>query len=212
MRHLLAVTAALTTTVAITSARVGPGAGSEAKTEIAVLAGGCFWGVEAVYEHVKGVVDVTSGFAGGRAANPSYELVSRGTTGHAESVRIVYDPSVISYAKLLEIFFRVAHDPTELDRQGPDVGKQYRSAIFYRDAEQKRVADSVIARLTATKAYPRPIVTELSQLGQFFQAEDYHQDFLAHHPDMPYIVINDAPKLVRLKAMYPALYRQAAGE
>lgn len=182
--------------------------GVAAATDTAVFAGGCFWGVEAVFEHLKGVSSAVSGYAGGTAPSPSYELVSSGTTGHAESVMVVYDPSRISYDQLLQVFFTVAHDPTELDRQGPDVGTQYRSAVFYRNAAQQEAARRYIVRLTAARVYPDSIVTELSPLGAFHPAEDYHQDYLAHHPMQPYIVINDAPKLAALRRQFPALYRQ----
>ncbi len=179
--------------------------GIAAATDTAVFAGGCFWGVEAVFEHLNGVSTAISGYAGGKVRSPSYEEVSTGTTGHAESVLVVYDPSKISYDQLLQVFFTVAHDPTELNRQGPDVGTQYRSAIFYRDAAQRDAAQAYIAKLGAAKVYREPVVTEVSQLGGFNPAEDYHQDYLAHHPMQPYIVINDAPKLVALKRQVPAL-------
>src|SRR5512143_2480860 len=172
----------------------------------AVLAGGCFWGVEGVFEHVKGVSDVVSGYAGGQADTATYRQVSTGRTGHAESVRITYDPARVSYGQLLKVFFAVAHDPTELNRQGPDTGTQYRSAIFYADAEQKRVADAYIAQLQKARVFPRPIVTQVTPLKAFYEAEAYHQDYLARHPDQPYIVINDLPKLADLKRQFPALY------
>jgi peptide-methionine (S)-S-oxide reductase len=175
--------------------------------ETAVFAGGCFWGVEAVFEHLKGVKSAVSGYAGGSVASPTYEEVSTGTTGHAESVRVVFDPSVISYGELLKVFFSVAHDPTQRNRQGPDVGTQYRSAIFYVTDEQKRIAEGYIQQLTNAKTFGRPIVTEVTRLGTFNVAEDYHQDYLAHHPDQPYIVINDAPKLKHLQKQFPELYR-----
>jgi peptide-methionine (S)-S-oxide reductase len=174
--------------------------------DTAVFAGGCFWGVEAVFEHVKGVRDVVSGYAGGKAARPSYEQVSSGETGHAESVQVVYDPSVVSYATLLRVFFSVAHDATELDRQGPDEGTQYRSAIFYGSDAQKREADAYIAQLTAAKYYPAPIVTEVSALKAFYPAEAYHQNFMKLHPDYPYIVYNDQPKIEKFKRVLPELY------
>lgn len=175
--------------------------------QIAVLAGGCFWGVEAVFEHVKGVKDVKSGYAGGSAAAAQYEKVSTGTTGHAESVRIAYDPSRISYGQLLKVFFSVAHDPTELNRQGPDTGTQYRSAIFYSNEEQKRIAQAYIEQLNKAKVFPRPIVTQVGSLESFHEAEAYHQDYLAHHPDEPYIVINDIPKVENLRKQLPGLYK-----
>jgi len=176
--------------------------------ETAVFAGGCFWGMDAVFKHVKGVIEVTSGYAGGTVVNPSYEEVSSGTTGHAESVRVVYDPSQVSYAQLLQVFF-ASHDPTELNRQGPDVGTQYRSAIFYLTDEQKRLADAYIAQLTKARTFKRPIVTEVTKLNNFSPAEAYHQNYFALHPNQPYIVINDAPKLEHLKRALPALYSAA---
>lgn len=181
---------------------------STAKTETAVFAGGCFWGVEAVFEHLNGVSNAVSGYAGGKARAPSYEEVSTGTTGHAESVLVVYDPSRISYDQLLQVFFTVAHDPTQLDRQGPDVGSQYRSVVFYRNDAQRDAAQRYIAKLEAAKAYHAPIVTQVVPLAAFNEAEAYHQDYLAHHPHQPYIVINDAPKLKALEREFPALYRK----
>jgi peptide-methionine (S)-S-oxide reductase len=178
-----------------------------ASTDTAVFAGGCFWGVEAVFEHLDGVTKAVSGYAGGSVRSPSYEQVSTGTTGHAESVLVVYDPSRISYDQLLQVFFTVAHDPTERNRQGPDVGTQYRSAVFYRNDAQRDAARRYIAKLESAHLYPAPIVTEVTRLGGFNTAEDYHQDYLAHHPDQPYIVINDAPKLEELRRRFPALYR-----
>jgi peptide-methionine (S)-S-oxide reductase len=182
-----------------------PVAGTE---QVAVFAGGCFWGVEAVFEHVKGVVRVTSGYAGGSVQSPSYEDVSSGTTGHAESVQVVFDPAQVSYGTLMRIFFSVAHDPTQLNRQGPDVGTQYRSAIFYADDSQRREAEAYVAQLTNAKYFSRPIVTQIVPLKAFFAAEDYHQDFAEKHPLHPYIVINDRPKVVRLKKELPELYRE----
>ncbi len=176
-------------------------------TQKAVFAGGCFWGVDAVFRHVQGVVGVVSGYAGGSGATATYGRVSTGTTGHAEAVEVSFDPRRISYAKLLEIFFTVAHDPTQLNRQGPDVGTQYRSAIFYADEVQRRSARDLIERLTQAKAFAAPIVTEVVPLADFFPAESYHQDYLAHHLTQPYIVYNDLPKLERLKDRFPALYR-----
>jgi peptide-methionine (S)-S-oxide reductase len=181
-----------------------------AAPQTAVLAGGCFWGVEAVFEHVEGVTSAVSGYAGGKVRSPSYEEVSTGTTGHAESVLVVYDPSRISYEQLLQVFFTVAHDPTQLDRQGPDVGSQYRSAIFYRNAAQRAAAERYIAKLAAAKVYARPIVTQIAALDRFNPAEAYHQDYLAHHPYQPYILINDAPKLEELRRQFPKLYRERA--
>ena len=176
--------------------------------QTAVLAGGCFWGVEAVFEHVKGVIKVTSGYSGGSADTAQYGTVSTGETGHAESVRIIYDPSKISYGQLLKVFFSVAHDPTELNRQGPDTGTQYRSAIFYGNEEQKRIAEAYIDQLNKAKVFGAAIVTKVSPLQSFYEAEGYHQDYLAHHPDEPYIVVNDLPKIENLRKQYPALYRK----
>ena len=174
--------------------------------QTAVFAGGCFWGVEAVFRHVKGVTRAVSGYAGGTVKDPSYEQVSSGRTGHAESVEVTYDPAQISYGQLLVVFFSVAHDPTELNRQGPDVGTQYRSAIFYLNDEQKRVAQAYIDQLARTKAFGRPIVTQVAPLPAFFPAEDYHQNYLALHPMQPYIVYNDLPKLEALRKEFPTLY------
>lgn len=174
--------------------------------ETAVLAGGCFWGVQAVFQHVKGVLSATSGYSGGPAAAAQYEVVSTGETGHAESVKITYDASQISYGELLRIFFSVAHDPTELNRQGPDVGSQYRSVIFYADPEQKRIAEAYIAQFDRAKAFSRPIVTQVVPLKAFYAAEAYHQNYLERHPDSPYIVINDLPKLEHLREQFPNLY------
>jgi peptide-methionine (S)-S-oxide reductase len=175
--------------------------------QTAVLAGGCFWGVEAVFEHVKGVVDVKSGYSGGPADAAQYGKVSSGQTGHAESVRITYDPSQISYGQLLKVFFSVAHDPTELNRQGPDTGTQYRSAIFYSNEEQKRIAQAYIKQLNNAKVFTGPIVTQVASLDSFHEAEGYHQDYLANHPDERYIVINDLPKLENLRKQLPGLYK-----
>jgi peptide-methionine (S)-S-oxide reductase len=175
--------------------------------QTAVVAGGCFWGVQAVFEHLKGVSAATSGYAGGYIKSPSYESVSMGVTGHAESVSITYDPSQISYGQLLMIFFSVAHDPTQWNRQGPDTGSQYRSVIFYSSDEQKRIAEAYIAQLDAAKVYSRPIVTKVEPFKSFYPAENYHQDYLKNNPDNPYIVYNDLPKLENLKKLFPALYQ-----
>jgi peptide-methionine (S)-S-oxide reductase len=187
------------------------GAAAAAKTvpteQIAVFAGGCFWGVDAVFKHVKGVSGVVSGYAGGSAATAQYELVSAGNTGHAESVRVSFDPARVSYQQLLQVFFSVAHDPTQLDRQGPDVGSQYRSAVFYTSAEQQQSAQNYIRQLTAARAHRSHIVTQVVPLQQFYPAEDYHQNFLALHPDKPYIVMHDLPKLEQLRKQFPALYQ-----
>ena len=174
--------------------------------QTAVFAGGCFWGVEAVFEHVKGVTDVKSGYSGGTAKTAEYETVSTGETGHAESVIVTFDPSQVTYQQLLKVFFYIAHNPTELNRQGPDSGTQYRSAIFYANNEQKRLAQSYIDELTKSKAFKRPIVTQVIALGKFYPAEKYHQDYLKHHPDEPYIVINDMPKVENLRQKFPDLY------
>jgi peptide-methionine (S)-S-oxide reductase len=177
-----------------------------AADRVAVIAGGCFWGIQAVFQHVKGVKSATSGYAGGAASTAEYERVGTGTTGHAESVRITYDPSQISYGQLLKIFFAVAHDPTELNRQGPDDGPQYRSAIFYSDEQQHQIAAAYVAQLQRAKAFSRKIVTEITPLKGFYEAEGYHQNYATRHPNDPYIVINDAPKVAHLKQQFPAIY------
>lgn len=177
-----------------------------AKLQTAVFAGGCFWGVEAVFERTKGVAEATSGYAGGPANSANYDAVSGGATGHAESVQVKFDPDVISYEQLLDIFFKVAHDPTELNRQGPDVGTQYRSAIFYTDEAQKKAATDYIEKMTAAKVYSEPIVTQVVPLDKFFDAEAHHQNYLARNPKDPYIVYHDLPKLENLKKTFPALY------
>jgi peptide-methionine (S)-S-oxide reductase len=177
-------------------------------SQTAVFSGGCFWGVDAVFKHVKGVTNVISGYAGGTLPNPSYEMVSTGTTGYAESVQVTFDPSKVAYDQLLRVFFLVAHDPTELNRQGPDTGTQYRSAIFYTNDEQKREAQAYIAGLDRRKAFPRPIVTQVLPLAHFYPAEEYHQNFLERNPDNPYIVYNDLPKLDHLRSQCPDLYKQ----
>ena len=172
----------------------------------AVFAGGCFWGLEAVFEHVKGVTDVKSGYSGGEAKTADYETVSEGTTGHAESVKVTFDPTKITYAQLLTVFFSVAHDPTQLNRQGPDTGTQYRSAIFYADDEQKKLAQAHIDAINSSKAFSKPVVTQVVPLNEFYEAEGYHQDYFAHHPFDPYIVVNDKPKVADLKKRFPELY------
>src|SRR5208283_2200708 len=174
--------------------------------QTAVVSGGCFWGIQAVFQHVKGVISATSGYSGGAANTAEYELVSNGDTGHAESVKIVYDASQITYGQLLRVFFSAAHEPTELNRQGPDTGSQYRSAIFYGSDEQKRIAEAYIAQLEKAKVFPRPIVTQVVPLKAFYAAEAYHQDYAARHPDNPYIVYNDAPKVAHLRQEFPELY------
>jgi peptide-methionine (S)-S-oxide reductase len=176
--------------------------------QTAVLAGGCFWGVQAVYQHTKGVTKALSGYAGGQKDSAHYEMVGTGRTGHAESVSITYDPQQISYGKILQIYFSVAHNPTELNRQGPDFGTQYRSAIFYADDEQKRIASAYIAQLQQARVFGSPIVTKLEPLSRFYAAEDYHQDFLVLHLSYPYIVFNDLPKLDNLKQAFPDYYRE----
>ena len=175
--------------------------------QVAVFAGGCFWGMEAVFEHIKGVSNVTSGYSGGAAKTANYDAISTGKTGHAEAVKITFDSSKVSYEQLLKVFFTVAHDPTELNRQGPDIGTQYRSAIFYANDEQKRIAQSFIDKLTADKVFAKPIVTQVVALKNYYQAEGYHQDYLAQHPNEPYIVIHDKPKLENLRKQFPDLYR-----
>jgi peptide-methionine (S)-S-oxide reductase len=183
-----------------------------ATLQTAVFAGGCFWGVEAVFEHVKGVKAVVSGYAGGTVVNPDYETVTSGRTGHAEVVKVTFDPAVVSYETLLAVFFTVAHNPTELNRQGPDVGTQYRSAIFFTNAEQQKSATTVIAQLTQAKVFPRPIVTQVAALSKFYDAEKYHQNYLYSHTDQPYIVYNDLPKIDALKKQYPALWEKTQGK
>ena len=173
-----------------------------------VVAGGCFWGVQAVFQHVKGVVSATSGYAGGTVKNPSYEAVCTGRTGHAESVRIVYDPSQVSLGQLLKAFFSVAHDPTEVNRQGPDTGTQYRSIVFYADENQQRITRAYVEQLNAAKVFRRPIATQIVGLEPFYQAEAYHQDYAAKHPYEPYIYMNDLPKVDALKSQLPDLYRK----
>jgi len=172
----------------------------------AVFAGGCFWGTQAVFERVKGVIKTTAGYAGGSAATATYDQVTTEKTGHAESVEVVYDPSKITYGQLLRIFFSVAHDPTQLNRQGPDVGTSYRSAIFYINDDQKRIADAYIAQLDGAKVFPGRIVTEVSSLKGFYRAEDYHQDYALHNPDNPYIQVCDRPKIESLKQQFPELF------
>jgi peptide-methionine (S)-S-oxide reductase len=175
--------------------------------QTATVAGGCFWGIQAVFQHVKGVLSVTSGYAGGTVKNPDYETVSSGRTGHAESVQIVYDPSQVTYGELLRVFFSVAHDPTELNRQGPDEGTQYRSVIFYGNDEQKKIAEAYIAQLDQAKVYKRKIVTQVVPLQAFYPAEGYHQNYAALHPNQPYIVYNDAPKVANLRKEFPEMYK-----
>jgi peptide-methionine (S)-S-oxide reductase len=172
----------------------------------AVVAGGCFWGVQAVFQHLRGVTRATSGYAGGTADTAHYEIVSTGLTGHAESVEVTYDPSQITYGQVLRVFFAVAHDPTELNRQGPDDGRQYRSAIFTADADQARIARAYVGQLNAAKVFGRPVVTDVSALTRFYPAEDYHQDYATLHPNDMYIRINDAPKVEHLREMFPEMF------
>jgi len=179
---------------------------AKSSSQTAVFAGGCFWGIEAVFEHVKGVTQAVSGYSGGTAETADYQKVSSGRTAHAEVVQVTYDPSKVSYGQLLKVFFSVAHDPTQLNRQGPDTGPQYRSAIFTVDAAQQRAAQAYIAQLQAAKSFPRPIVTEVVALKAFYVAEPYHQDYVVHHPDQPYIIYNDLPKVAALKKQFPQLY------
>ncbi|HEY7289730.1 MAG TPA: peptide-methionine (S)-S-oxide reductase MsrA [Vicinamibacterales bacterium] len=181
---------------------VVPGAAPES----AVLAGGCFWGVQAVFQHVKGVVNATSGYAGGSEKNARYDIVSRGSSGHAESVRVVYDASQVSFGQLLRIFFAVAHDPTELNRQGPDEGTQYRSVIFYSGQRQREIADAYVEQLTGAKVYRHRIVTQIVPLEAFYPAEEYHQNYYTRHPYEPYIMINDRPKVDALKKFFASVY------
>jgi peptide-methionine (S)-S-oxide reductase len=175
-------------------------------TQTVVLAGGCFWGIQAVFEHVKGVTSATAGYSGGSANTAQYETVSTGRTGHAESVLVVYDPSQVSFGQILKVFFSVAHDPTELNRQGPDEGTQYRSAIFFANDAQRRIAQAYVEQLNRAKVFARPIVTQIAALQAFYPAEAYHQDYAEHHPDEPYIAMNDLPKLDHLKKTLPELY------
>lgn len=205
---------ALVSALALASTVSVSAAANDAKTpatagdlQTAVFAGGCFWGVDAVFRHLKGVTEVESGYAGGQATTAHYEQVSTGATGHAEAVRIRFDPVQISYPQLLQVFFSVAHDPTQLNRQGPDVGSQYRSAIFYTGPEQEKEALAYIQRLTAAHAFSHPIVTQVVPLQQFNPAETYHQNYLALHPRQPYIVLNDLPKLENLRRQFPGLYQ-----
>ncbi len=177
----------------------------------ATFAGGCFWGTQSVFERVKGVVATTAGYAGGSAATATYDQVTTETTGHAESVKVVYDPSKITYGKLLQIFFSVVHDPTQLNRQGPDVGTSYRSAIFYTSEEQRKISTAYIAQLDAARVFPKPIVTQVVPLKGFYDAESYHQDYALHNPDNPYILVCDRPKIEALKKEYPELFQEYTG-
>ena len=180
--------------------------------ETAVFAGGCFWGTQSVFERVKGVVKTTAGYSGGSAKTATYDQVTTETTGHAESVEVVYDPSIITYGELLRIFFSVVHDPTQLNRQGPDEGTSYRSAIFYADDEQKRIATAYIQQLDAAKVFPKPIVTQVTPLKGFYRAEDYHQDYALHNPGNPYIQVCDVPRIKALKEQFPDLFVDYKGK
>jgi peptide-methionine (S)-S-oxide reductase len=182
-------------------------AATTAGQQTAVLAGGCFWGMEAVFEHLNGVSDAVSGYAGGNGSTAQYERVSTGETGHAEAVKITYDPAKITYAQLLKVYFAVAHDPTELNRQGPDTGSQYRSAIFFTNADQQKVAQSYIDQLSKAHVFKAPIATQLSALKGFYAAEESHQNFIARNPSYPYVVVNDLPKLKQLQKQFPDLYK-----
>lgn len=201
MKRIFAI---LISAATISCSTVQPASASE---EIAVIAGGCFWGVEAVFEHVNGVKDVRSGYAGGIKETATYKAVSEGRTNHAEAVEVRFDPSKVSYDQLLEIFFSVIHDPTQLNRQGPDEGPQYRSAIFYRSDAQKASADVMIKKLTEAKTFSKPIVTEIAPLATFYPADDYHQDYMRKNPKDPYIVYHDVPKVKALKEKFGALYK-----
>lgn len=205
---MLACSAATATPVTLPDPAVDAKLATTKGQQTVVLAGGCFWGIEAVFEHVKGVTGVTVGYSGGAEKTAHYETVSTGKTGHAESVEIVYDPSRITYGQLLKVFFAVAHDPTELNRQGPDTGTQYRSAIFYANDEQKQIAEAYIKQLDQAKAFGQPIVTQVAALNSFYKAEAYHQDYAFHHPDDSYIVYNDLPKVENLRQQFPDLYVQ----
>jgi peptide-methionine (S)-S-oxide reductase len=180
--------------------------------QTAVFAGGCFWGTQSVFERVKGVIKTTAGYAGGTAATATYDQVTTETTGHAESVEVVYDPSRITYGQLLRIFFSVVHDPTQLNRQGPDVGTSYRSAIFYVDDDQERIASAYIAQLDAAKVFPKPIVTQVTPLKGFYDAESYHQDYALYHPNEPYILVCDRPKVEALRQQFPDLFFEYKGK
>ncbi len=189
------------------AAAPAPTSSQTAGSQTAVLAGGCFWGMEAVFEHLKGVSDVVSGFAGGSATTAHYEQVSSGRTGHAEAVKITYDPAQISYGQLLKVYFAVAHDPTQLNRQGPDEGTQYRSEIFFANPQQQNLAQSYIHQLDQAHVFSHPIVTQVAPLHSFYAAEDYHQNFIQRNPNYPYVVIYDLPKLAQLKQQFPDLYK-----
>lgn len=205
---LIACNTANASSTALPAAELDAALASTHGQQSAVVAGGCFWGIQAVFQHVKGVISAVSGYAGGSAQTADYEKVCGGNTGHAESVKVTYDPAQISYGQILRIFFSVAHDPTELNRQGPDSGTQYRSAIFYDGEEQKRVAEAYIAQLDRASIFPRRIVTQVTPLVAFYPAEDYHQNYAANHPSQPYIMFNDAPKVLALRKLFPELYTE----
>lgn len=192
--------------VAVPGPAVDASKAAKPSEESTVLAGGCFWGIQAVFQHVKGVISATSGYSGGEAKTAEYEIVSTGETGHAESVKVTWDPSQITYGELLRVFFSVAHDPTQLNHQGPDDGTQYRSVIFYANDEQKKIAQAYIAQLDKAKIFSRPIVTQVVPLKAFYQAEAYHQNYATLHPDQPYIFLNDAPKVAHLRQEFPEIY------
>jgi peptide-methionine (S)-S-oxide reductase len=204
---ILRIAALVALAMPATSAQAAP-ISPPAKLDTLVVAGGCFWGVQAVFQHVNGVVKATSGYSGGTVVKPDYEDVSTGRTGHAEVVRVIYDPAKVPLQKLLEVFFVVAHDPTQLNRQGPDVGTQYRSAIFYTNDAQKSAVQSYIGELTKTGAVRGKVVTQIAPLSAFYVAEDYHQDYATLHPDQPYIVYHDLPKIAALKQRYPGLWAE----
>jgi peptide-methionine (S)-S-oxide reductase len=205
---LIACNTANASSTALPAAEVDAPLASTHGQQSVVLAGGCFWGIQAVFQHVKGVISAVSGYSGGSAQTANYDKVCGGNTGHAESVKVIYDPAQISYGQILRIFFSVAHNPTELNRQGPDSGTQYRSAIFYEGDEQKRIAEAYIAQLDGAKAFPRHIVTKVTPLEAFYPAEDYHQNYAENHPSQPYIMFNDAPKVVALRKLFPELYTE----
>jgi peptide-methionine (S)-S-oxide reductase len=212
MKRFSLVSVAFAALVALTASPIiaKPSAQTPVRSETAVLAGGCFWGLEAVFEHVNGVRSVVSGYSGGAKETAQYETVSTGRTGHAESVSIAFDPHVVSYEQLLNVFFSVAHDPTQVDRQGPDDGSQYRSVVFYTSDAQRRAATAYIAKLTAQKKYGAPIATQVVPMHAFYAAEAYHQHFFDRNPAYPYIVINDAPKVAALRERFPKLVKPSA--
>jgi peptide-methionine (S)-S-oxide reductase len=202
----LACNSANATSVALPAAEVDAPLASSPVEKTAVVAGGCFWGIQAVFQHVKGVTSAVSGYSGGAAETANYDRVCSGDTGHAESVKVTYDASKVTYGQLLRVFFSVAHDPTEMNRQGPDTGEQYRSAVFFADAEQQRIASAYIAQLDKAHVFPQPIVTQVVPLKGFYPAEQYHQDYATNHPHQPYIMVYDAPKVTNLRRMFPQLY------